>query len=50
MLLLWRCCSGVRWQSEVDCCIIFSAVDLAASYGAVDDDVEDDGAVDDAAV
>ena len=45
MLLLWRCCSGVRWQSEVDCCIISSAVDLAASYGAVDDDAKDNGAV-----
>ena len=50
MLLLWRCCSGVRWQSEVDCCIISSAVDLAASYGTVDDDAKDNGAVDNAAV
>ena len=35
---------------EADCCIISSAVDLAVSYGAVDDDTEDDVAIDDAAV
>ena len=49
-LLLWRCCRGVCWQLEADCCIISSAVDLAVSYGAVDDDTEDDVAIDDAAV
>ena len=49
-----RCCCGDVVEAfvgnKVDCCIISFAVDLAVSYGAVDDGAEDDGDIEVAAM
>ena len=49
-----RCCCGDVVEAfvgnKVECCIISFAVDLAVSYGAVDDGAEDDSDLEVAAI